>query len=198
MNKKLIVYLPEGFADWEGSYLLPELAENKISYVTVSENGKPVTSIGRLRVTPDAGLFDIQPSDISGLILIGSDSWADPSQNLSALKLATELLSREVLVAAICGATVALAREGLLDKRKHTSNNLEMLKKIVPSYKGEAFYEETLAVTDKNLITAAGVGPIEFTLELMKALNIYSEEKRKHWFNLFKNGTTPPANFWVS
>lgn len=196
MTQKLIVYLPEGFADWEGSYLLPELAENKIPYVIVSETGKPVTSIGRLRVTPDAGILDINKLEISGLIMIGSDTWQDPSQNRKAIMLAAELLSRQVLVAAICAATIALAREGLLDQRKHTSNDLAMLKKIVPTYKGEQFYLNQLAVTDGNLITASGIGPIEFAKEVINSLRLFSDEKMQHWFKMFKTGTQPPPSFW--
>lgn len=196
MSKKLVIYLPEGFADWEGAYLMPELVENKRSFITVSESGKPVTSIGGLKVTPDAALGDVVISDIQGLVLIGSDGWVDPAKNQKVLALAGQLLNQGTLLAAICAATVALGRVGLLDNHKHTSNDLDFLKKINPTYKGEKNYLDQLAVQDKNLITAAGIGPIEFTLEIMRALDIYSEEKRKHWFAMFKYGTKPPVEFW--
>lgn len=197
MSKKLIVYLPEEFADWEGAFLLPELVQNKINFVTVSESGKPVNSIGQLKVTPDAALADIAINDIRGLILIGSDTWMDASKNQKVLDLAQQLLKMNVLVAAICGATVALARVGLLENRPHTSNDLGMLKTIVPSYQGEKNYVQKLAVRDGNLITASGVGAIDFTFELMQALEIYSEEKRQQWYALFKHGTPPPIEFWT-
>lgn len=196
MSKKLVIYLPEGFADWEGAYLMPELVENKRSFITVSESGKPVTSIGGLKVTPDAALGDVVISDIQGLVLIGSDGWVDPAKNQKVLALAGQLLNQGTLLAAICAATVALGRVGLLDNHKHTSNDLDFLKKINPTYKGEKNYLDQLAVQDKNLITAAGIGPIEFTLEIMRALDIYSEEKRKHWFAMFKYSTKPPVEFW--
>lgn len=197
MSKKLVIYLPEEFADWEGAFLFPELVQNKIDFVTVSESGKQVKTIGRMKVTPDAALADISPSDMSGLVLIGSDSWPDPTQNEKVLALAGQLLNQGTLVAAICGATVALARNGHLENRKHTSNDLGMLKTIVPTYKGEKNYVQKLAVKDGNLITAAGVGALEFTLELMRTLDIYTEEKRQQWFALFKNGTPPPMAFWT-
>ena len=34
--------------------------------------------------------------------------------------------------------------------------------------------------------------------EVMTYFNIYSEEKRKHWYAMFKNGTKPPKDFWTS
>ncbi len=196
MSSKLVVYLPEDFADWEGAFLFPELVRNKVNFLTVSESGKQVNTIGRMKVIPDAALADISREDMSGLILIGSDTWSDPLQNQKVLALATELLGQGVLVAAICGATVALARTGGLDSRKHTSNDLGMLKAMAPSYQGEKNYVQKLAVRDRNLVTAAGVGPIEFTLEIMRMLEIYSEEKRQQWFALYKSGTVPPIDFW--
>lgn len=196
MSKKLVIYLPEGFADWEGAFLLPELVQNQKPFVTVSDTGNEVLSIGRLKVKPDAALADIPLEDIGGLVLIGSDGWTDPSQNQKVLALAAQLLQRGDLVAAICGATVALARVGLLESKKHTSNDLNFLKQIVPTYQGEKNYVHAMAVRDENLITASGVGPLEFTLELMRALSIYSEERRQQWFALYKLGTMPPADFW--
>ncbi|WII72142.1 DJ-1/PfpI family protein [Bdellovibrio sp. 22V] len=196
MSKKLVIYLPEGFADWEGSFLMPELVQNKKSFVTVSETGNDVLSIGRLKVKPEAALSSISIDEIEGLVLIGSDTWSDSSQNQKVLKLAGDLLKKGTLVAAICGATVAMAREGLLNERNHTSNFLPLLKQLVPAYRGEKNYKNDLAVTDGNLITASGVGALEFTMHLMRALNIYTEEKRQQWFALYKNGVHPPMEFW--
>ena len=136
-SKKILFYLPEGFADWEGAYLMSELAEAKREFITVSESGDAVRSIGRLKVQPDAALTNFTAEQIEMLILIGSDSWQDPTQNLKAIDLAAKLLKQGTFVAAICGATTALARAGFFENQKHTSNDLEMLKKMVPSYKGE-------------------------------------------------------------
>ena len=78
-----------------------------------------------------------------------------------ALKIGT-------IVAAICGATDALANMGYLDTRKHTSNNLEYTKMVCPNYKGEKFYELESAVSDVNLVTASGIAPLEFAMEVLK------------------------------
>ncbi len=196
MNKKLLIYLPEFFADWEGAFLLPELAQNKIPYTIVSSTSDEVFSIGGLKVKPEASITDFLTEDITGLILIGSDSWSDKSKNKTAIDLAGILLKKQVLVAGICGATFALARAGHLQNKQHTSNSLDMLKYFVPDYNNEAYYIDKLAVVDQNLITASGAAPVEFAFEIMKALEIYTDEKRKIWFDMFKKGINPPNDFW--
>ncbi len=196
MQPKIVAYLANGFADWEGSFILSEMAEAKIPVLYASQEGKTVRSIGGLTVTTDCAIKDVSQDQISALILIGSDEWMDESRNLEVLQLAEDLLKKETLVAGICAATMALARRGLLNDRPHTSNDLGVLKKYVSSYTGEKLYSEKLAVTGENLITAAGVGPIEFAVEIMNALNIKSADYRQHWYAWFKHGTKPPANFW--
>lgn len=196
MNKSVVFYLPEGFADWEGAFLMPELRENNRPMKIISEAGSPVKSIGGLSVHVEGSLEDISEESTEALILIGSDSWVDPTKNLAVLKTAQEFHQRGILVAGICAATIALGRTGILDEKKHTSNDISPLKRFAPNYKGEKNYVDKLAVTDGNLITAPGVGAVEFTLEIMSYLNIYSPEKRQQWYALFKNGTKPPMEFW--
>ena len=65
-----------------------------------------------------------------------------------------EILNANGTVCAICGATVALAKKGLLDHQHHTSNGKGFLEMFVPEYKGTEFYVDSPAVADKNLITA--------------------------------------------
>lgn len=196
MEKSVVVYLPEGFADWEGAYILPELRQAKRQVLIASATGESVKSIGGLSVVVERAITEIEPQSIGALILIGSDSWTDPQQNEKVLELAEDLNTSNRLVAAICAATVALARQGLLDGRPHTSNDLGQLKHLVPTYKGEKYYSQALAVRDGNLITASGVGPLEFTREIMEALALFSPDYRKQWFDLYKKAVVPPPEFW--
>lgn len=196
MSKTIVVYLPEGFADWEGAFLLPELKQKNIKTKIISETGKPVQSIGGLTVNVDGDLSIINKSETEALVLIGSDSWAEADKNQPILKVTKDFLQSQKLVAAICAATVALARENLLEGYQHTSNDLDFLKQIVPTYKNEKNYLDQLVVTDKNLITASGVGAIDFTHAVMTYLKMYDEAKLKQWYDLYKNGTKPPLEFW--
>lgn len=86
------------------------------------------------------------------------------------LKKVDDALKLGTTIAAICGATLGLANEGYLDSRKHTSNDLEYMKMVCPNYKGETLYENGPAVSDENLVTASGIAPLEFAVEVLKKI----------------------------
>jgi putative intracellular protease/amidase len=194
--KNFLIYLPNGFADWEAAFLLPTLARAGLPLTYVSESGETVESIGKMKVAPDAALREIDPAKFDALILPGSDEWTDKSRNEAVLRLATGFVHSGKLVGGICAATVALARQGLFDERPHTSNDLRFLKHFVPEYRGEKLYQQKLAVTGGNLISAAGVGPVDFALEILTAIGWKTPLRRQQWFDLYKRGSMPPDDFW--
>jgi len=65
---------------------------------------------------------------------------------------------------------------------------LSYLKAVVPEYGGHESYQNKLAVTDKNIITANGIAPIEFATEIFKKIELKSDAEIEKWFQLFKNG----------
>lgn len=69
-----------------------------------------------------------------------------------------------------------VARCGLLKSRRHTSNFLSYLVKMVPEYSEGANYVDTLATKDQSIITASGLGSIEFTIEIFKELALANEK----------------------
>ena len=62
---------------------------------------------------------------------------------------------------------------------------------MVPEYNDESFYVEELAVTDRRIITASGLGSVEFAREVIHELNIYNESDALIWFEMFKKGVIP-------
>src|SRR3712207_7569464 len=149
--------------------------------------------MGGLRVRPDRALADVRTEDVRLLILPGGDMWegedAYPRAQLEAL--IGEIVGSGRPVAAICGATVAMARTGLLDDRRHTSNAASYLSELVPSYRGASRYEPALAVRDRGIITASGLGAVEFAREIFAELGVFSESDRALWFEMFKKGEVP-------
>ena len=117
------------------------------------------------------------------LILPGGYAWENGG-NSEALELAAQFIASGVPVAAICAATLALARAGLLDHLRHTSNAREYL--ISSGYRGTAFYCGAPAVTDGNVITATGLAPVDFAREIFKALNLFSPATVEAWYAMFK------------
>jgi putative intracellular protease/amidase len=77
-------------------------------------------------------------------------------------------------VAAICGATMAPANAGMLDERRHTSDNLGALQAICHGYSRAEFFVDEPAVCDVDLITAAGTAPLKFARTVLDRLGVFS------------------------
>ena len=196
--KSSCLYLHDGFADWEAAFILPELNNKSPHKVkTVAATLAPVTSMGGLRVTPDTTLDSLDPASVAVFILPGGEDWVDAAANAAVMQLLPRLRERGIPLAAICGATLAFARLGFLDTVAHTSNMPGFLETFAPAYAGGARYRaDALAVTDGGIVTASGIGALEFAYEIIKLLNIYNRQTARQWFDLFKSGAVPPPEFW--
>ncbi|HET6579220.1 MAG TPA: type 1 glutamine amidotransferase family protein [Gemmatimonadales bacterium] len=192
MTPAVHVLVFDGFADWEPAFALAELRRSGgLDVVTLGFSSAPVRSMGGLRVVPDRSLSDADPATVRLLILPGGDLWEGEYPRGELEAVLTTLHQAGVPVAAICGATVALARAGWLDDHAHTSNELGYLERLVPEYAGASRYVDALAVRDRGLITASGVGPTEFAREIFEELQIFSAAERPVWYHLFKHGRLP-------
>ena len=189
------VYLMNTMADWEIGYCLAELHSKRffrkdageISVKTVSISKDTGKSMGGLTIIPDMTIEDIQVNKDNVLILPGSDRWS-ASENFWILEIAKRFLEAGGLVAAICGATVALANMGILDDKKHTSNGAGFLNMFCPEYKGTDNYIDKPAVRDGNLITAAATGALEMTRLILEYLDVFGADTLEHWYAYFSTG----------
>ncbi|MFF0091431.1 type 1 glutamine amidotransferase family protein [Streptomyces canus] len=177
----LAVY--DTYADWETGHATAYLARAGYEIRTAGPSCEPVTSVGGLRVQPACALDDVRPSESSLLILPGADLW-DAGDDLAPFaRKAREFLDAGVPVAAICGATAGLAREGLLDDREHTSAVSFYL--AATGYGGGERYVDADAVTDRGLITAGPTEPVAFAREIFRLLGVYDGEVLDAWYRLF-------------
>lgn len=184
----------DGYADWEPAHALSELRRSgNRSVVVVGFSGEPVTSMGGLRVSPDIALRGARPSDVEILILPGGDFWEAPYPETELSRLLMDLVASGVRVAAICGGTLALARAGLLNDRRHTSNMPGYLAEHAPEYSGASLYEDAPAVSDGGVITASGLAPVDFAREIFRELKIFSAADEELWFDMFKHGRLPES-----
>ncbi len=194
MDKKAWLYVFEGMADWEYGYLIAELnsgrffAEqgSRMEVGAVAAGPDPVRTMGALRILPDALLDDLEPESCALLILPGGDSWLD-AVHAPVLEKARAFLERGIPVAAICGATIALAQAGFLDDREHTSNDQGYLEAVCPSYRGHALYRNEPSVLGRGLITASGVAPVEFAHLVLKSLSLLSSDALEGWLGLYRS-----------
>jgi len=187
-NKKIFVFLFNGFSDWEIAYLTPEIKKSEeFDLIYFSADGKPVSSMGGLHVLPDLKLSEVYADDVYMLILPGGTAW-EKGENREIDPLTKALFAEGKTIAAICAATTYLGKLGFLDNRKHTSNDLQYLKTVAAHYSGEKHYINAFAVTDQNIITANGIATIEFAREIFGAIKLYTDQDIEKWFQLFKNG----------
>ncbi|MFJ3985546.1 DJ-1/PfpI family protein [Streptomyces fungicidicus] len=177
----LAVY--DTFADWETGHATAHLARAGYEVRTVAPDREPVTSIGGLRVLPGLALDELRPGDSSLLILPGADRWDEGDELAPFARAARAFLDAGVPVAAICGATAGLAREGLLDDRAHTGAVSFYL--AATGYAGAGRYVEADAVTDGGLVTAGPTEPVAFAREIFRLLGVYEDTVTDAWYRLF-------------
>jgi putative intracellular protease/amidase len=186
-------YATDTLADWECGHALAHIMRpswqrmpGRYTVKTVAKTAAPVTTMGGVRIVPDATFDEISADAAAMLILPGADTWGDAAEHAAALSAARMFLQAGTPVAAICGATYGLAAAGLLDAREHTSNAAVFL---APSgYAGADLYREQPAVTDRGLITAGATKPVDFAAQIFAMLDLYEPEVLDAWYGLYTTG----------
>ncbi|MBF8186581.1 DJ-1/PfpI family protein [Nonomuraea sp. K274] len=188
-------------ADWETGHATAHLRSGRYhrepggyEIVTVGLATGPVVTAGGLRITPDLALDQLSPAGSALLIMPGADLWDAGDELAPFARKAGEFLDAGVPVAAICGATAGLAREGLLDERDHTSAVTEYLA-AQEGYSGAERYLDRDAVLGGDLVTAGPTEPVAFAREIFRRLDVYRPEVLDAWFRLF--GVGDPAAYEV-
>ncbi|MCK1987212.1 glutamine amidotransferase [Lysinibacillus fusiformis] len=188
--KNVLVFIIDGFADWEASYVTAELNKPGTGFQvqTIAIDKNPKKSMGGLTVLPDYSLLDF-PFDleIAMLIIPGGTGWKE-EKNQQAKKLVEFCFTEDIPVAAICDATTFLGNHGFLERYKHTGNSLAYLKEAAPNYKGDEKYIDQQSVNDGSLITANGTGALEFSRDILCKLAVLEIKELKEWYDLFKKG----------
>jgi len=191
-DKAVYLMVMDGFADWEPAHPIAELRRHGGYRVeTVGLSRSSVVSMGGLCITPSRVVDDIDPQDVAVLILPGGDRWETMPIERELGSMLKSLDTQQVPIAAICAATVAISRLGLLRGRRHTSNGLEYLQSHVPEYREAPNYVDAPAVRDRGLITASGLADVEFARELLEELDVLSSRDRRVWAEIFRTGRLP-------
>ena len=191
-EKAVYLLVVDGFADWEPAHATAELRRHgQYRVESVGLTSAPVQSMGGIRVLPSTVVTEVDPGDVAVFILPGGDRWEDSPVESGIAKLLHRLDAQRVPIAAICAATVAISRLGLLRGRRHTSNGLEYLRSHVPGYAEAANYVDLPAVRDRGLITASGLGDVEFARALLEELSVLSAADRAAWATMFRSARLP-------
>jgi len=161
----------EGFADWEYGLLAASAVEwFGARTVSLTSDGKPVTGISGFRLTPDRSAEIGDNADLDAIAVIGSDQWAGEAPPDTA-ELLTAVASRGGVVGGICAGTLALARAGLFETARHTSNGRDWINGHEAGYAGDDNYQDVPhAVADGKVVSAPGSAPGTFALAFLKTL----------------------------
>ncbi len=194
---KVYLYLLDTLADWEIGFITAELNSNRflaktsetISIIKVSNTTETIKTMGGIDIKPDECINNINFNEGDLLILPGANTWMD-ANNQKIMEIVSDIIEKKVIIAAICGATIALANSGLLNNRRHTSNDKKLLKDMCHNYYGDSYYLPYPVVVDDNLITATGLAPLEFAYEVIKKINVMKESTLNAWYQLYKTKDT--------
>ena len=174
--RTIALYTTETMADWEYAYLTTqittaeEVRPGRFRLLLVGDGPAPVRSLGGLPLSPAADLDELIPLADEGTLAGTVEG----------------LIAREVPVAAICGATYFLARNGFLDERRHTSNAAEFL--TASGYQGAGGYVDAPVITDQGVTTASGIHAVPFTAEVMRVTQLAPEPVITTWEQLYLTG----------
>jgi len=185
---RIAVLLTDGFADWEAALLLAEARRSGgAEAVFIAAHGGPIRSMGGLPIGSTVPIEDADPARFRAVIVPGGTRWEETDGG-AAPGFLKRAHAEGALMGAICAGTIPLARSGLLHHRKHTSNGHDYLAKHVPGFDEGASYDNELCVRDGSIITASGLGYVEFGAEMLEALDVLSDDQAHQWYELFKKG----------
>ncbi len=197
-QREVHLFVLDTMADWEPALAIAHInrpapgMSSRYRVRTVGSTKSPIRSMGGLVITPELTLSDLAPEMSAMLILPGADLWQDRATD-QALAVARDFVEAAIPVAAICGATFGLARAGLLDQRRHTSNDPHWL--ASSGYHGGAQYVAEPAVEDRGLITASVTASVEFARLILARLGVFSKRALDAWYGLHKTGN--PTHYFA-
>lgn len=179
--KDILCYIYDGMADFEISLLLHRLRNTgKRKIVTISDSLTPFEAQSGLRYIPSMKISDINSFDaFEALIIPGGP--INNNQN-AICSVASEMINRNKLVAAICFAPQFLGRAGILDRYSYTTScSAEKIRQLnCTDPFNRKNYVNTRCVRDRNLITAQGYAFVDFAEEVCDYLHIFKDEEQKY------------------
>ncbi|MEA4863307.1 MAG: DJ-1/PfpI family protein [Victivallaceae bacterium] len=187
--KTVLFVLLDLYADWEAAPLAAVINPTPGWRVkTAAPGGAAVRSIGGFATVPDYSLEQALAEKFAGIVLVGGMSWRIDAAKAVA-PLARRAVENGIPLGAICDATVFAGTLGLLNGIPHTSNMLDDLKSYAGAdYTGEKYYRNEPAVRSGGLVTANGSAAMEFSREMLVALDLMDEEDAGRWYRLFTKG----------
>ncbi len=191
-EKEVVLVLTNRWADWEAAYAVAVINDTPgFKVKTAAADLLPKASIGGLRAAIDSCVADYHNfNNVALIILPGGYSWLAENQDEIA-DFVRRAVGAGVPVAAICGATLFLAKHGFLNTIRHTGDEKPyFFDKLTneKDYTGQAHFAAAQLVNDHGFITANETAAVAFAREIFQILKIDTEEEIAIWYDKFKNG----------
>lgn len=187
-KRDVLLVLTEEWADWEAAYAIAEINTlPQYGVKTLAVRGEPVPSLGGVKAVVDCTLADYgDPAGAAMVILPGGMDW-QRREHPEILAFVRRAAEAKVPVAAICGATVFLARNGVLDGVRHTGDEIGYFTRH-GSYGAAADFVAAQVAEDGGFITANETAALEFARAIFHRLAIDAPEEIEGWYQKFKGG----------
>jgi len=191
-NKEVLLLLTDHWADWEASHAIVGINLSEDYAVrTIGVDTQPKASIGGIRAEIDYAIADYHSfDDLAMIILCGGFTWGENSYDEIA-DFVQGAVSRGIPIAAICGATIFLARQGFLNNVKHTGDERDYFEEMLADedgYKGQEHFMAAQVVNDGGFITANETAALEFAREIFLTLQTDSADGIELWYENHKGG----------
>ena len=160
---KVVLPLPDGFDEIEAFTVIDVLRRAGIEVFIAGAPSKFVTSMHKVKMQVD-GMFDeIDMSKYDGIILPGGEGYTSLVNSPTIINAIIDFSKQGKIIAAICGAPMALVKAGILKGKRATI--APGLEKNLDMPRGEK------VVVDGNIITSQGLGTaMEFSLKIVELL----------------------------
>jgi len=193
-KREVLLLLTDHWADWEASHAIVGISfAEQYEVKTIAIDKQPKVSIGGMRAEIDYSIEEYQSVDnLAMIILTGSFSWGENRYDEIA-GFVKKVVSNNVPIAAICGATIFLAKHGFLNDVKHTGDELEYFREMLEGedgYKGQEHFSVAQVVNDGGFITANETAALEFAREIFRTLETDTDDEIDLWYEKHKNGMT--------
>jgi len=163
-----MIIAPENFRDEELFHPKEELERAGANVTIAGAKTTPAHSVLGVTVTPDIKLDQVKVGDYDAVVFVGGPGSSIYFNDSRALSIASDAFKKGKVTCAICIAPVTLANAGVLEGKRATVWDGDLIRRI--ESKG-AKYVAKPVVVDGKIITANGPAAArEFGRAIAKAL----------------------------
>ncbi|MBJ8103228.1 MULTISPECIES: DJ-1/PfpI family protein [Bacillus cereus group] len=185
--KKALIFLFDGFAEFEVNIASLFLTSKEFEIITATVDGKTVTGEGGFLCQPHVSIENIEVVDYEVFIVPGGHIF-DHLENEKLLSIVNKLHKRNKWIAGICAGTSLLHAAGVLNKKKFSTSLTPDEEHLADLHEWK--YKQKKDVTvDGKVITAVGSAYVEFAVEIVRQLHLFNEFEVNENLQYFKNIT---------